>query len=253
MALKLSDTMLNELRYAAQEGYQGEVVYAGRKTVDALFRRGLITRDYDNATFATGKWGYRNPVLTVAGWAVIGERPADQGRLSFEDAWEEAHPKADDAPVCICPVRTDYPNLDCMTFRAAHSVTDTEENNDVTIKEGPLTERQIHILNHLRAGKRHEEIAKAWATVPGGGEEPRTITVSVVKQECMNIAAKFGTATVTQAVSLWATAQAYRASATLIGHHRSERVDNEVDAHVDHVLSGLIRILRERADLLTPQ
>lgn len=245
MAVKLSDTMLNELRYAAQEGYQGEVVYAGRKTVDALFRRGLITRDYDNATFATSKWGCRNPVLTVAGWAVIGERPADQGRLSFEDAWEAAHSAA--APACICPVRTDYHSLDCMTFRAAHSATDSKEINDVSIKYGSLTERQTSILVHLRAGKRHEEIARDLSTPDD------LTTVNVVKQECQNIRAKFRTNTVTQAVSLWATAQAYRETATLIGSHRPTRPDNETDVHVDHVLYGLMQILRERADRLTPR
>lgn len=166
---------------------------------------------------------------------------------------EEFDAKA--APVCICPVRTDYHSLDCMTFRAAHSATDThtEENDSVSIKEGPLTERQIHILNHLRAGKRHEEIAKAWATVPGGDGEPRTITVSVVKQECQTITAKFGASTVMQAVSLWATAQAYREAATLIDSHRSTEPDNEVDQHVDYVLNGLAQILRERADRLTPR
>lgn len=161
---------------------------------------------------------------------------------------EEFDAKA--APVCTC---TNHPGFQKHGYHLATCPTDSEENDDVTIKDGPLTERQIFIINRLRAGKRHEEIAKSWATVPGGGEEPRTITVSVIKQECQTITAKFGTATVMQAVSLWATAQAYRETATLIGSHRPSHVDDETDVHVDHVLYGLVQILRERADRLTPQ
>lgn len=164
---------------------------------------------------------------------------------------EEFDAKA--APACICPVRTDYHSLDCMTFRAAHSATDSKENDNVSIKEGPLTERQIHILNHLRAGKRHEEIAPMLAPAPGHRSIPQAVTVSVVKQECQHIRVKFGTSTVMQAVSLWSTAQAYREAATLLGSHRPSHVDNETDVHVDHVLYGLIQILRERADRLTPR
>lgn len=162
----------------------------------------------------------------------------------------EDAPAHNPAPACTC---TNHPGFQKHGYHLATCPTDSKENDDVTIKDGPLTERQIFIINRLRAGKRHEEIAKSWATVPGGGEEPRTITVSVVKQECQIITAKFGTATVTQAVSLWATAQAYRETATLIGSHRPSHVDDETDVHVDHVLYGLMQILRERADRLTPQ
>lgn len=163
-------------------------------------------------------------------------------------------PRVIDVPACICPVRTDYHSLDCMTFRAAHSATDTEENDNVSIKEGPLTERQIHILNHLRAGKRHEEIAPMLAPAPGYSSIPQAVTVSVVKQECQHIRVKFGTSTVMQAVSLWSMAQAYREAATLIDADRPLHPESdEVDGHVWHVLTGLSKILRERADRLTPR
>lgn len=158
---------------------------------------------------------------------------------------------------CICPVRTDYHTTECAAFQVAHIATDTdtEENDNVTIKDGPLTERQIHILNHLRAGKRHEEIAKAWATVPGGDGEPRTISVGVVKQECQIITAKFGASTVMQATSIWATAQAYRAVAdNLDKHSRAHpQEDGVAEDHVNHVLMQLAELYRDRADRLTPR
>lgn len=244
MAVKLSDTMLNELRYAAQEGYQGEVVYAGRKTVDALLRRGLITVDYDNAKFGSSKLGYRNPVLTVAGWAVIGERPADPDRLSFEDAWEAAHSAA--APACICPVRTDYHSLDCMTFRAAHSATDTEESDNVTIKEGPLTERQVAIIEGLLVGKRHEEISRNLST------PDETVTVSVVKQECQNITAKFKAKTITQAVFVYSEAQAYRKAAAEILRGLIPVPIDETEVHTNHVLEDLAKLYQGRHDAWMP-
>lgn len=92
-AANLSDVMLNEMDYAARIGYQGEVVYAGRKTEDALMRRGLITFEYDSTLFAANKHGYRNPVLTVAGWAIVCPegRPADKGRMTLDEAWDDAH------------------------------------------------------------------------------------------------------------------------------------------------------------------
>lgn len=156
------------------------------------------------------------------------------------------------APACICPpsyAANDHHETPCPLYVD----TDSKENDNVSIKEGPLTERQIRILNHLRAGKRHEEIAPMLAPVPGHSSIPQAVTVSVVKQECQNIRVKFGTSTVMQAVSLWATAQAYRETATLLGSHRPTHPDNETDVHVDHVLYGLMQILRERADRLTPR
>lgn len=95
-AAKLSDVMLNEMDYAARIGYQGEMICAGRRTEDALIARGMITYEYNDTTFATRKLGYRNPVLTVAGWAVVCPegRPADVRRMTLDEAWDDAHPVA---------------------------------------------------------------------------------------------------------------------------------------------------------------
>lgn len=93
----LSDRMYEELYQAARFGYQGEMVTCNRKTEDALLRRGLVTYEYDGSRFAAAAPGHgRNPVLTVAGWALLGrtasiERPADSGRYSLAQAQAEAY------------------------------------------------------------------------------------------------------------------------------------------------------------------
>lgn len=88
---KLSSPMQEALYSAARFGYQGELIIDNRKTEDALLRRGLITYDYDARKFACFvKNGYRNAVLTVAGWAASGvERPEDRTRLTLDQAWQE--------------------------------------------------------------------------------------------------------------------------------------------------------------------
>lgn len=95
--ITLSDTMYCEIAYAGRMGYQGEMFYTNKRTLDALLRRGLITHEYDGSTFATYKSaGYQNPVLTVAAWRILeatghGTRPADKGRMDFDAAWDDAH------------------------------------------------------------------------------------------------------------------------------------------------------------------
>lgn len=97
---KLSDAMALTLEAAAKFGYQGETLGSNRKTEDALLRRGLITYDYDARRFACFVAnGYRNAILTVAGWAATGlERPKDRGRYTLARAVTEAHdPTVSDA------------------------------------------------------------------------------------------------------------------------------------------------------------
>lgn len=97
---KLSSPMEEALYYAAKFGYQGEVLINNRKTEDALLRRGLITYDYDARKFACFvKNGYRNAVLTVAGWDASGvERPEDRTRYTLARAVTEAYdPTVSDA------------------------------------------------------------------------------------------------------------------------------------------------------------
>jgi len=103
--VKLTAKMLEELEYAA---YRDEVNCAASKTFashghapwvnhtatrDALLRRGLITYVYrakDNPSMRQSA----TPVLTAAGWAVVRPdgRPADGGRLTLEEALEDAGP-----------------------------------------------------------------------------------------------------------------------------------------------------------------
>jgi hypothetical protein len=102
--------MLANLENAAKRGWQGEVLYALRMTEDALLRRGLITYEYDDRWHPGVKeLGYRNPVLTVAGWEASGvDRPEDPGRYTLVEAlWEatgsDVGPQSEPVGKCTCP------------------------------------------------------------------------------------------------------------------------------------------------------
>lgn len=221
------------------------------KSGSALCRKNIKAREYDvsNNDFASlshirEMFPASDVCTTCESRFLSHEAFLESEHVAALRANEEFDAKA--APVACCDHAPMYhgargcDQCGCATPRN----TDSKETNDVSIKTGPLTERQKRIITYLREGKRHEEIVSLL-------EEGST--VNVVKQECQNIRAKFRTNTVTQAVSLWATAQAYRETATLIGSHRPPHVDDETDVHVDHVLYGLMQILRERADRLTPR
>lgn len=108
--------------------------------------------------------------------------------------------------ICICPVRTDYHSLDCQTFRSAHSAPDTEpKENRMTIKDGPLTTRQVRIIELVSQGMRHKEIASKFG-----------MSLAVVRQEVTTVTHKMGASTSHQAVALYARAQAFMDAATFV-------------------------------------
>lgn len=87
--MKLSDQMHSELLFAANayQNARGVLALCPKRTEDALVRRGLVTRDPAVAG--------NNPVITVKGWDYLASkgfnrRAEDPGRLSLEEAWDEA-------------------------------------------------------------------------------------------------------------------------------------------------------------------
>lgn len=148
-------------------------------------------------------------------------------------------------PVCTCPpsyAANDHHETPCPLYVD----TDSKENDDVSIKEGPLTERQVRIIEGLLAGKRHEEISRDLST------PDETISVNVVKRECMHITAKFKARTITQAVFIYSEAQAYRKAAREILKTRIPVPFDQSDEHANHVLEGLAKLYQGRHDAWMP-
>lgn len=103
----------------------------------------------------------------------------------------------------------------------------------MSIKDGPLTERQTRILELLQGGKRHKDITRLTGMGP-----------TVVRQEAVNIINKLGSTTTAQAVSTYATATAYRNAGAQV---LSVRIKDPVDAteeHVNHVLEGIAALFQ---------
>lgn len=107
MELKVSAKMHQELLVSANwyQNSHGVVAHCNRRTEDALLRRGLITYDTHRED--------NFPVITVKGWAYLASkgfnrRAEDPGRLSLEEAREEAYaerPCDVPAPAVIRPAR----------------------------------------------------------------------------------------------------------------------------------------------------
>lgn len=111
----------------------------------------------------------------------------------------------------------------------------------MTIKDGPLTERQTDIIERVMQGKRHREITQSSG-----------IPVHIIKHEMANIIPKLGAKTSAQACASYATAMAYRnAAAQLL----SGRVINPgpEEEHVNHVLEDLAQLFRDWADQRLPK
>ena len=257
--MKISNAMQEQLDQAAQRGYQGEMVFANRRTEDALRRRGLITNDYDDTTFATKKWGYRNPVLTVAGWAAAnGERQADPGRYTVEQALEEAYeinatPRALVAPeACSCP---DFPALfeqyghaeACPDFRP--TVIDNLEENLMTESTPPLKDTkwkgqlsplQHRILTSLTEGLQHAEIADKYG-----------FTRSYVSENVSAATGKMGMRTTAAAVARYSSYLTYQKAAVILLERGIVRSPiDSAEEHCNHVIEGLAQTLRERSERL---
>lgn len=216
-----------------------------RKTTKVAPHRQLATESHVDRVVAQ-PLGYRKCASCAKKEAAFRDRA--EASMQPSNGEGDCLPPAKAAEACICPVRTDYHSLDCMTFRAAHSApnTDTEENDDVTIKEGPLTERQVRIIEGLLVGKRHEEISRNLST------PDETVTVSVVKQECQNITAKFKAKTITQAVFVYSEAQAYRKAAAEILRGLIPVPIDETEVHTNHVLEDLAKLYQGRHDAWMP-
>jgi DNA-binding CsgD family transcriptional regulator len=106
---------------------------------------------------------------------------------------------------------------------------------------GPLNHRQREILAYVAAGKTHKWTAEK-------------IGVSrVCVSENMRIAVrKLNCANASEAIGRWGEYRSYRRAAQMLeGASKGHPLDR-VEQHVNHVLAGLAKILRDRADLLIP-
>jgi DNA-binding CsgD family transcriptional regulator len=109
-------------------------------------------------------------------------------------------------------------------------------------KTGPLTKRQMIVLDHLLLGKRHAEIAKDTG-----------ISLMVVRQEVSFVTAKMGAGTSTGAAGQYATARAYAATAARLLAGRIPAPVGDAEEHVNHVLEGLATIFQQKSDTLLPR
>jgi DNA-binding CsgD family transcriptional regulator len=107
---------------------------------------------------------------------------------------------------------------------------------------GPLSDRQRDILHRLVAGETQREIASAYG-----------LSESYVSQERCLAVRKLGSRTTAAAVARYRSYLAYREAADMIEGGRIPVPLVESDAHVNHVLEGVAKAVRERAERLLPQ
>lgn len=112
----------------------------------------------------------------------------------------------------------------------------------MTIRTGPLTERQRQILEDTIEGLTQKEIARK-----------RSVSLTVVGQDGMYAVRKFGARKITGAVAIYARYQAYHAAADKLEGARISSPLGEAEEHVNHVLLGLAAELRKTGDRLLPQ
>lgn len=117
-----------------------------------------------------------------------------------------------------------------------------KENDPMTQKEGPLTERQITILEHLMAGWTHKEIARKTG-----------ISLSTLGQENSNSIRKFKARKITEAVNLYATAIAYQNAGLQLLSSRIPVPVNEAEVHVNHVLEDLANLFQDWSEQRLPK
>ena len=120
----------------------------------------------------------------------------------------------------------------------------TNEEDSLSIDNGPLTERQTAIIGHVRAGLRYRKVA-----------EQIGISEVLVRREVVAITRKLRAATLQQAIGIYATAQAYAQVAVML--ETTTRAHPEQDGvaedHVNHVLRMLADEYWSRAKRLLPQ
>ena len=110
--------------------------------------------------------------------------------------------------------------------------------------KGPLTERQLTIIDRIRSGKRYHRIAAEL-----------DVSQALVHHEASNIMTKLKAATIPQAITLYTMAMAYRGVADQLdtaSRAHPER-DGVAEDHVNHVLRALANEYRSRAARLLPQ
>lgn len=108
--------------------------------------------------------------------------------------------------------------------------------------QGPFTERQERIVEGLMEGLTLKEIARRTG-----------ISLSTVGQENTTIIRKMKSRKVSQAVGIYAYAEAYRNAAAQVLSVRVPAPDNEVDEHVNHVLEGIAHLFQDWAAQRLPK
>lgn len=107
---------------------------------------------------------------------------------------------------------------------------------------GPLTDRQEVILDHLKQGLRHKEIAARTG-----------VTLCVVRYDAHLITKKLEAGSTAQAVHKHSTAKAFKNAAAQILAARVPVPVDEVEEHVNHVLEGLAALLTGWHDQRMPK
>lgn len=109
--------------------------------------------------------------------------------------------------------------------------------------DGPLTARQLNMLERLARGERQSEAAKNLK-----------VSTSHVSAETRVAATRMGASTSTQAVGIYTRAMAYLEVARLLDADVPVLMmgGSTTDQHVAHVLTALADTLRQRAAALLP-
>lgn len=113
----------------------------------------------------------------------------------------------------------------------------------MALKDGPLTPRQVRIIGLASGGLRQNEIARQL-----------DVSYPVVRMEVQAIIHKFKAESSGQTYAMYARAEAYLSAAQLLEDARPlHPEDDDMDAHVWHVLDGIAETLRDRAAALLPK
>jgi len=123
--------------------------------------------------------------------------------------------------------------------------TDQKENDAMGYKQrridGPLTARQLNMLERLARGERQSEAAKNLK-----------VSTSHVSAEVRVAATRMGASTSSEAVGIYTRAMAYLEAARLLEVEANRSVQSVGDRQVVLVLGELAKLLRDRAAALLP-
>lgn len=107
---------------------------------------------------------------------------------------------------------------------------------------GPLNQRQKDVLDHVSRGMTHQQTANALGVT----------RVCVSENMCVAVA-KMGVENSWEAVGRWTRRRAFLDAAEMMGRAKIHRPNGDVEEHVNHVIDGLVQLLRDRAERLLPQ